>query len=109
VVVSRQEVAHAPDGGAAQSMTSIPFEDVEMHKASDGNPQPYSGRVLIIGLDGATFDLIEPWAEAGHLPHLARLMVEGTWGRMQSTVPAHSAPAWVTFATGSLPGMGADQ
>ncbi len=60
--------------------------------------------VVIIGLDGATFDLIEPWAEAGHLPHLARLMSEGAWGRLRSTEPPHSAPAWATFSTGTNPG-----
>jgi predicted AlkP superfamily phosphohydrolase/phosphomutase len=49
--------------------------------------------VVIIGLDGATFDLIEPWSQAGHLPNLARLMSEGAWGRLQSTEPPHSAPA----------------
>lgn len=79
-------------------------EEVEMHRVEDGNPQPHGGRVLIIGLDGATFDLIEPWAAAGHLPNLARLMAQGVWGRLQSTIPAHSGPAWATFATGLLPG-----
>jgi predicted AlkP superfamily phosphohydrolase/phosphomutase len=61
-------------------------------------------RVLVIGLDGATFDLIEPWVAAGKLPTLARLMQEGTWGRLQSTQPPHSCPAWTSFATGLYPG-----
>jgi predicted AlkP superfamily phosphohydrolase/phosphomutase len=75
-----------------------------IHRAKEEAQQQTTEQVLVIGLDGATFDLIEPWAEAGHLPNLARLMAEGAWGRMQSTVPAHSAPAWSTFATGLLPG-----
>jgi predicted AlkP superfamily phosphohydrolase/phosphomutase len=66
--------------------------------------QPTGGRVLIIGLDGMTFDLVGPWAEAGHLPNLARMMDQGVWGRLQSTIPPHSGPAWSTFATGLLPG-----
>ena len=33
-------------------------------------------RVLVIGLDGATLELIEPWARAGHLPNFARLLEE---------------------------------
>ena len=65
---------------------------------------PAGGRLVVIGLDGATFDLIEPWAAEGYLPNLARLMAEGAWSRMQSTMPAHSAPAWATFATGIQPG-----
>ena len=34
-------------------------------------------KILIIGLDAATMDLIEPWAATGQLPTLARLMSEG--------------------------------
>jgi predicted AlkP superfamily phosphohydrolase/phosphomutase len=61
-------------------------------------------RVLIIGIDGATFDLIQPWTEAGDLPNLARLMVEGVYGPLESTLPPVTSPAWPTFATGMNPG-----
>jgi predicted AlkP superfamily phosphohydrolase/phosphomutase len=60
--------------------------------------------VLIIGLDGATWTLLEPWARAGRLPHLARLMARGTWGPLRSTVPALTLPAWSSFMTGRNPG-----
>ncbi|MGD1996065.1 MAG: alkaline phosphatase family protein [Anaerolineae bacterium] len=61
-------------------------------------------RVLVVGIDGGTLDLIRPWAEEGHLPNLARLMSEGTWGRLESTLPPVTSPAWPTFATGKNPG-----
>jgi predicted AlkP superfamily phosphohydrolase/phosphomutase len=61
-------------------------------------------RVLVIGIDGGTFDLIHPWAEAGDLPNLARLMAEGVHGPLESTIPPVTAPAWTTFATGKNPG-----
>lgn len=61
-------------------------------------------RVLVIGIDGATFDLIEPWAEKGALPNLARLMSEGARGPLESTLPPVTSPAWPTFATGKNPG-----
>jgi len=61
-------------------------------------------RVLVIGIDGGTFDLIRPWVRAGDLPHLARLMTEGVHGPLESTVPPVSSPAWPTFATGKNPG-----
>ena len=61
-------------------------------------------KVLVIGLDGATFDLILPWAEEGKLPNIARVLKEGCWGELKSTIPANSAPAWVSFATGRNPG-----
>ncbi len=57
-------------------------------------------RVLIIGLDSATFDLIEPWAAQGYLPNLSRLMAEGARSRLASTLQPTTAPAWTTFMTG---------
>jgi predicted AlkP superfamily phosphohydrolase/phosphomutase len=57
-------------------------------------------RVLVIGLDGATFDLVRPWAAEGHLPNLARLVAEGSRGPLASTLQPATAPAWATFMTG---------
>jgi predicted AlkP superfamily phosphohydrolase/phosphomutase len=62
-------------------------------------------RLLILGLDGATFDLIEPWAADGSLPHLARLMAGGAWGPLRSTVPPATFPAWTSLMTGVNPGQ----
>ena len=61
-------------------------------------------RVLVVGLDGATFDLIRPWAAAGCLPALARLMQEGVHGELRSTMPPVTSPAWPSFMTGMNPG-----
>ena len=61
-------------------------------------------KVLVIGLDGATMDLIEPWAAAGHLPELARSMREGVTARFLSTPNMHSASAWTSILTGLNPG-----
>jgi predicted AlkP superfamily phosphohydrolase/phosphomutase len=57
----------------------------------------------VIGLDGATFDLIRPWAEQGKLPNLQRLMDQGVWAPLQSTLPPMTSPAWPSFATGKYP------
>jgi predicted AlkP superfamily phosphohydrolase/phosphomutase len=61
-------------------------------------------KLLIIGFDGATFDLIHPWAEQGHLPNLAQLMRDGVHGDLRSTLPPVTSPAWPTFMTGCNPG-----
>lgn len=57
-------------------------------------------RVLVIGLDSATFDLIHPWAEAGYLPNLTKLMKAGSYAPLASTLQPTTAPAWVTCMTG---------
>lgn len=61
-------------------------------------------KLLIIGIDGATFDLIKPWSEAGHLPNLTRLMDNGVHANLASTLPPVTSPAWPTFMTGCNPG-----
>jgi predicted AlkP superfamily phosphohydrolase/phosphomutase len=61
-------------------------------------------QLLIVGLDGATFDLIKPWAAEGKLPALARLMRGGAVGELESTLPPVTSPAWPSFMTGKNPG-----
>jgi predicted AlkP superfamily phosphohydrolase/phosphomutase len=61
-------------------------------------------RTLVLGVDGATFDVIDPLVRAGRMPALARLMGDGVRARLRSTCPPVSAPAWVTFLTGKHPG-----
>ena len=63
-----------------------------------------SKRVLVIGLDGATWDVLEPWIRDGTLPNLARIRGSGSWGPLISSVPPITAAAWSTFMTGKRPG-----
>jgi predicted AlkP superfamily phosphohydrolase/phosphomutase len=61
-------------------------------------------RLVIIGMDGATFELIRPWAKAGYLPSFRRMLERGAHGVLKSTVPWTTLPAWTSFATGKNPG-----
>jgi len=61
-------------------------------------------KLVVVGLDGATFDLLKPWAEAGHLPNLQNLLQGGSHGVLRSTLPSTTLPAWTSFATGKSPG-----
>ena len=60
--------------------------------------------VMVIGLDGATFDLIDPWVKEGRLPNLARCLDKGTRARLRSTPLSNSAQAWSSFITGKNAG-----
>jgi len=60
--------------------------------------------VLVLGLDGASWDVIDPLIEAGRLPHLAAWRARGVAARLASSVPPMSFPAWSSFATGLGPG-----
>ncbi|HEV3338735.1 MAG TPA: alkaline phosphatase family protein [Pirellulales bacterium] len=60
-------------------------------------------RLLVIGLDGATFDLLVPWSESGYMPNLARLMATSARAVVNSTRPYITPVAWTTFQTGCDP------
>ncbi len=63
-----------------------------------------SNKVFVLALDGATFDLIRPWAEQGKLPLFSKLMAESAWGELNSTITPITPVAWLTFMTGKNPG-----
>ena len=60
--------------------------------------------LLVLGLDGATFEVIRPLTAAGRLPHLASWLREGSAAPLASSVPPTSFPAWSSFLTGADPG-----
>lgn len=61
-------------------------------------------KMLVIGLDGACWDLIGEWIEKCELPNIKRLKDKGCWGPMQSCIPPITCPAWHCYATGKNPG-----
>jgi predicted AlkP superfamily phosphohydrolase/phosphomutase len=60
--------------------------------------------VLLIGLDGATFDILDPLMDQGVMPVLRDLIGSGVRATLQSTVPALTPPAWTSLVTGRGPG-----
>ena len=61
-------------------------------------------KVMVIGLDGATWDLLDIFIEEGALPNLQKLRENGSWGNLKSSFPARTMPAWKCFSTGKNPG-----
>ena len=60
-------------------------------------------KVVVFGLDGGTWDLIKPWADEGELPTFKKLMENGVWGILESTIPPSTVPAWASMLTGKKP------
>ncbi len=60
-------------------------------------------KLVVLGWDAATWDLLSPWVEEGKLPNLARLMKSGSYGPIQSTSLPVSPAAWSTIVTGQNP------
>jgi len=62
-------------------------------------------RLLIIGLDGATFDVLRPMMQAGRMPRFAEFIERSSSGILRSTTPPITPAAWTTFMTGKGPGV----
>lgn len=67
-------------------------------------PESSPRRVCFVGIDGATWKIIDPMVKAGKLPNLAAMMENGTRGNLLSTQPPNSSLAWTSFQTGVHPG-----
>ena len=61
-------------------------------------------KVLFIGLDGATFDVLDPLIEKGLMPRLKQFIAEGIRGPLETTIPPITPTAWVSWMTGKNPG-----
>jgi len=60
--------------------------------------------LLIIGFDGADYELVQELVEKGKLPNIQRLMDSGTYGELESTQIPITPSAWTSFMTGKNPG-----
>lgn len=61
-------------------------------------------KVLLLGLDGATYSVLDPAFEAGHMPNFKALMDRSASGKLTSTVPPYTPPGWTSIFTGVNPG-----
>ncbi len=62
------------------------------------------GKTAIVGLDGATFRVLDPLIRSGVMPALASIRQRGISSILRSTIPSYTPPAWVSIATGVNPG-----
>ena len=60
-------------------------------------------RLLILGLDGAGYDLISRLCEEGVTPNLRDLARGGAIGPLTATTPPITGPSWLGFASGLTP------
>jgi Type I phosphodiesterase / nucleotide pyrophosphatase len=68
-----------------------------MPTARGGHP------VIFVGLDGADWDLLDGYIDAGVMPNLAALVREGRAGTLTTIQPPLSPLVWTTMMTGAGP------
>jgi predicted AlkP superfamily phosphohydrolase/phosphomutase len=59
---------------------------------------------LLIGLDGATFTVLDPYVERGLMPAFGELVRRGTRATLRTVMPPLTPPAWTSLMTGRRPG-----
>lgn len=66
--------------------------------------ESFDKKVIVLGVDALSPEIIEPMIQQGKLPHFARLKAMGSYDRLATTNPPQSPVAWAAFATGKNPG-----
>lgn len=61
-------------------------------------------RVLVLGIDGMSPHLLQRLVAEGRMPNFARLMKQGDYRKLTSSIPPQSPVAWSNFITGMNPG-----
>ena len=61
-------------------------------------------KLLIIGVDGASWEVLSPLIEMKKLPTFEKIVNNGVSGDFVSTFPPSTGPAWLSMATGKNPG-----
>jgi hypothetical protein len=69
-------------------------------KPRPASPRDMAHRLLVVGIDGADWGLMEPLLARGELPTIAALKERGAWGDLQSIWPTASPLLWTTVVTG---------
>ena len=64
----------------------------------------FSKRIVILGMDGLSPEIMQPLMAAGKLPHFSALKAKGSFSLLATTNPSQSPVAWTGFATGKNPG-----
>lgn len=61
-------------------------------------------KVILLGIDGMTLDVLEPYLKADLLPNFQKVINNGSHGILRSTIPPITGPGWTSMATGKNPG-----
>jgi predicted AlkP superfamily phosphohydrolase/phosphomutase len=60
-------------------------------------------RVMVLGLDGISPNILNTFARQGIMPNIKRMMDYGVTGPLSSVIPPSTGPAWTSFLTGQHP------
>ncbi len=104
----RVGIGHALAAGAAHAgLLIVSIAELRIWPEIDApgieTREPAGPRILLVGLDGADWTLIDPLLQSGRLPTLARIVASGVRARLKTITPVLSPILWTSIATGKRP------
>ncbi len=78
---------------------SCPFTPQHLGRTAMTQPE----RLMILGLDGATWSVLDPMRQRGVMPNLNALLARSAHGTLRSCIPPVTSAAWSTMMTGCDP------
>jgi predicted AlkP superfamily phosphohydrolase/phosphomutase len=86
------------------SFLSWPFRFlIRTIKGQKAYKKSHINKLVILGLDGMDPVLIEKYMSKGKLPHFSKLAEQGSYTKLETTIPSISPVAWSSFMTGCHP------
>lgn len=82
-------------------LVRLELSAVDLLEAREGTDT--GANLLVVGLDGADWAILDPLLERGKMPHLSRLIAGGARGKLSSITPTLSPVVWTSIATGVEP------
>ena len=92
-----------PGAGATAEPWAAPSLDYRPSDGDDVSTSRPRDRLLVIGIDGAHWERLDPLLAAGRLPNLERLLETGKRGVLYCEEGCVSPIAWTTIFTGRPP------
>ena len=89
---------------AVFSFLSWPFRFlIRLIKGQKAYKKSHINKLIVLGLDGMDPVLVEKFMSQGKLPHLSKLAKQGSYAKLETTIPSISPVAWSSFMTGCHP------
>jgi hypothetical protein len=104
VAVVSLVVPHLATNARGRQAFEFPATEVRS-RAVQTRTAPAAGRIVALGIDGATWDVMGPLLATGRLPHLQRIIEGGSYGQLISDSGARSPVVWTTIFTGQPPAV----
>ena len=95
------------DGAAALGLRLESVRDLtvwpEIYPEGQAAGEEGAGPVIVLGVDGADWTIIDPLMRSGGMPNLSRIVIQGVRARLKTVAPVLSPIVWTSIATGKVP------